>query len=149
MEAITQFQGEYHWLSNFAPSAVTLDGVYYPTVENAYQAAKTEDPDLRLVFRHGTPGMAKTAGKSLHLRDDWNKVKLKVMKGLVTQKFQLPYYREKLLATGTAHLEEGNNWKDPYWGVCNGVGTNHLGKILMKVRAELQKEMRAAGKMCK
>jgi predicted NAD-dependent protein-ADP-ribosyltransferase YbiA (DUF1768 family) len=31
-------------------------------------------------------------------------------------------------------LIEGNWWGDTYWGVCNGVGENHLGKLLMKIR---------------
>ena len=42
------------------------------------------------------------------------------------------------MATGDAELVEGNTWNDTYWGVCNGVGHNHLGKILMQVRQELQ-----------
>jgi predicted NAD-dependent protein-ADP-ribosyltransferase YbiA (DUF1768 family) len=46
--------------------------------------------------------------------------------------------RQKLLATGDAILEEGNDWGDQVWGVVNGVGKNRLGKILMKVREELR-----------
>ncbi len=48
--------------------------------------------------------------------------------------------REKLLATGDRKLVEGNTWGDTFWGVCRGNGKNHLGKILMKIRAELQAE---------
>ncbi len=35
---------------------------------------------------------------------------------------------------------EGNHWGDTCWGVDNrtGQGENHLGKILMQVREELQ-----------
>ena len=35
-------------------------------------------------------------------------------------------------------LIEGNVWNDTFWGVCNGKGHNHLGKILMKVRDEIR-----------
>ena len=42
-----------------------------------------------------------------------------------------------LLATGDAKIVEGNTWGDVFWGVCNGVGENHLGEILMKVRQDL------------
>jgi hypothetical protein len=42
-----------------------------------------------------------------------------------------------LLLTGDEELIEGNFWGDVFWGVCNGVGKNHLGKILMEVRSEL------------
>ena len=48
--------------------------------------------------------------------------------------------KEKLLATGDEHLEEGNTWGDTTWGTVNGIGENRLGKILMKVRNELQEE---------
>lgn len=34
-------------------------------------------------------------------------------------------------------IVEENSWRDTYWGVCKGVGENHLGKILMKIRDEL------------
>ena len=37
---ITRFHGEYRFLSNFYPVKVEYDGVQYPTVEHAYQAAK-------------------------------------------------------------------------------------------------------------
>lgn len=141
MEAITSFQGEHRWLSNFTPAAVVLDDVYYSSVENAYQAAKELDKTARNAFRYCHPAQAKQLGKTVSLRSDWSKIRLKVMKALVKQKFQLPFYREKLLATGSAHLEEGNHWNDTYWGVCGGVGENRLGKILMKVRAELRKEL--------
>ena len=38
------------------------------------------------------------------------------------------------------HLEEGNTWGDTTWGTVNGIGENRLGRILMKVRKELQEE---------
>ena len=47
----------------------------------------------------------------------------------------------KLLGTGDTYLEEGNTWNDTFWGVCNGVGENNLGRILMEVREELRKEV--------
>jgi predicted NAD-dependent protein-ADP-ribosyltransferase YbiA (DUF1768 family) len=45
---------------------------------------------------------------------------------------------DKLIATGDTELIEGNNWRDYFWGMCNGKGKNNLGKILMKVREELR-----------
>ena len=41
---VTEFQGEYRFLSNFWPAQVVFEGVTYPTSEHAYQAAKTLDP---------------------------------------------------------------------------------------------------------
>ena len=58
------------------------------------------------------------------------------MESLVREKFTDPMLRLQLMATGSEELVEGNTWSDTFWGVCNGEGGNHLGKILMKVRAE-------------
>ena len=33
---------------------------------------------------------------------------------------------------------EGNDWNDTFWGQCDGVGLNHLGKLLMRVREEIR-----------
>ena len=57
---------------------------------------------------------------------------------IVKDKFSRnPELRVKLLNTGDIELIEGNYWGDTFWGVCNGKGENHLGKILMRVRKEL------------
>lgn len=60
------------------------------------------------------------------------------MLDLQRQKYTVPYLREKLLATGDAELVEGNTWGDRFWGVCNGVGQNWLGRLLMQVRDEIK-----------
>ena len=31
-------------------------------------------------------------------------------------------------------IVEENTWGDTFWGVCKGVGENHLGKLLMEIR---------------
>ena len=41
VEKIDQFKDEFRFLSNFWQSEVVLDDRKYPTVEHAYQAAKT------------------------------------------------------------------------------------------------------------
>lgn len=40
---IDRFSGEYRFLSNFYLAEVELDGEVYPTVEHAFQAAKSPD----------------------------------------------------------------------------------------------------------
>ena len=45
--------------------------------------------------------------------------------------------RYMLIGTGNMYIEETNNWGDTYWGVCNGVGKNVLGKLLMRVRKDI------------
>lgn len=137
---IEGFFGEYRFLSNFWYASVTLDGVVYPTVEHAYQAAKTLDHNMRRMIANArTPGDAKRAGRLIKLRADWTTTtRLSVMRSLVTQKFSHPHLAEKLLATGDAYLEETNSWGDTFWGVSGGVGTNHLGHILMDTRSALR-----------
>ncbi|MBC8106366.1 MAG: NADAR family protein [Anaerolineae bacterium] len=139
---IGEFQGEYRFLSNFYPATVEFEGINYPTVEHAYQSAKTLDiAERKRIAVLATPSDAKREGRKLKLRDDWETAKFDVMERCVRYKFTRDAdLRAKLLATGYAVLEEGNNWGDQVWGVVNGVGENRLGKILMKLREELREK---------
>ena len=56
---------------------------------------------------------------------------------IVLQKFRSTAMYSLLKSTGEQELVEGNSWGDTYWGVCKGEGKNKLGKILMRVRTEL------------
>lgn len=138
-DSILGFNREYRFLSNFYPATVELDGLEYASTEYAYQAAKTTDPAERRRIRESQkPGDAKRLGKQVKMRTDWEQIKIGVMKNLVLQKFtKHKELKEKLLATGDAHIEETNTWGDTFWGVCKGKGHNHLGKILMEVREEI------------
>jgi ribA/ribD-fused uncharacterized protein len=137
---IKGFKGEYRWLSNFFPALITLDGVEYSSVENAYQAAKFY-PELRKKFRFASPHAAKKLGKNKfgRIQDvEWNSIKLKVMYDLSWQKYTNHRdLKQRLLETGDAYIEETNTWGDTFWGVCNDKGKNHLGKILMNIRSKL------------
>lgn len=137
---ISSFTGDYRWLSNFWPVIVRLDGDEYPSVEHAYQAAKTLDREARKRFQSimVKAGDAKRMGRKLVLRPDWNARKMEIMLYLLRQKFEQEPLRTKLLATKDHDLVEGNHWHDYYWGVCNGKGQNHLGKLLMRVRTEYE-----------
>jgi len=141
-EIIKEFRGEYSFLSNFYALAVrlTMGGEFYPTVEHAYQAAKTTDLNQRKFIREArTPKIAKQLGGGVTLREDWEMVKVAVMGTLVLQKFSKNLdLRSRLLATGDAILEEGNWWGDNFWGMFRGKGKNHLGKILMQVRETIR-----------
>lgn len=134
---INSFAGENRWLSNFWSCFVVLDDVTYPSTENAYQAAKTLNKDQRVVFEKCFPGKAKREGRKLSIRPDWEEVKFSIMEDLLRQKFSQPELQQKLIATHPQELIEGNNWGDVIWGVCNGVGENNLGKLLMKIRGDL------------
>lgn len=138
MNSITEFSGENRWLSNFWPANVVLDGVVYPSVEHAYVAAKTTDKSIRRdVLACKTSGEAKRLGRKIKLRPDWDDVRLPIMRDLIQQKFQHPELAARLVATGDTQIIEGNTWGDTFWGVCNGVGMNNLGLIIMAIRRKL------------
>ncbi len=136
---IDKFEGKYRFLSNFYPSHVDLATYSYPTVEHAFQAAKTPLTEERFRIRIApTPGAAKRLGRTVLLFKNWDEIKQGVMKDLVYQKFSNDPLLSMLLDTGDAELIEGNTWGDVYWGVYQGMGENNLGKILMQVRKELK-----------
>ena len=144
---INTFDGENRFLSNFyyVPGGVFSDedSIIYPSVEHAYQAAKTKSQLGKVFIKQLlTASEAKKHGKELELREDWDFVKDDIMYDLCSKKFRNKSLREKLLATGRSELIEGNTWGDTYWGVCKRKGKNKLGKILMKIREEI-KEIKA------
>ena len=136
---ITKFRKEFFFLSNFYPCIITYNGITYSTSEAAYQAQKTLDLEERIRFSKLGPYLAKEEGQKLNIREDWDEVKLEEMYNICKLKFiQNPELGKLLLGTKDEELIEGNDWDDTFWGVCNGVGENHLGKTLMKIRDELK-----------
>ena len=136
---INSFEGKYAFLSNFYEHPISNGEFVFPTNEHYFQAMKTTDPKKReAISKAETPGKAKKLGRSVDLRPDWEDIKLQVMETAVRIKFSDPELAAKLVATGNEELVEGNWWNDTFWGVCNGVGENHLGKILMLVRADIR-----------
>lgn len=148
MGTVDRFEGEQRFLSNFYPAKVWHDGVSYPTVEHAFQAAKTLDfVERRRISTLRTPGQAKRAGKMRRIRPEWDQVKRSIMFELVLQKFSYHVdLRHQLLSTGELTLIEGNTWHDNFWGNCTCPacveipGQNHLGKALMTVRELLMRK---------
>lgn len=124
---IREFTGGYRWLSNFVGG-----------VEQKYQAAKCVNEAVTKEVLAMSPGAAKRFSRFIEIRPDWESIKLGVMEDLVREKFRREPYRTLLLYTGDEEIVEGNRWGDKFWGVCDGVGENHLGQIIMKVRDELR-----------
>jgi len=137
---INDFRGQYRWLSNFHECDILHEGIHYPSTEHAYQAAKSLDTKVRNhVAALPFPRDAKRFSRSMILRPDWEEIKYQVMLDVTRYKYNAhSELREKLIATGDQPLIEGNTWGDTYWGVCNGIGQNNLGKILMQVRKEVR-----------
>lgn len=144
-----------NWFSNMLPCdspIVDEMGVKYKTVENYYQAAKMPDRARREKLAAVSPFASKklvrtpefTVSQAEWLEFDTRK--LKVMEAALRQKFARgTSWYPKLMATGTDEIVEWNNWGDVYWGrLMNRIGYNHLGQILMKLRAEFRNEEMAA-----
>lgn len=144
MNEIKGFFGEYRWLSNFwyiTNPIVDKFAIPYYTNEHYYQACKSDQENVRLyISLLKSPGEAKKAGAKITKRANWHDVSLDVMREGLEQKFTKNNdLKQKLLDTGDAYLEETNTWKDFFYGVCNGIGENHLGKLLMQLREQLRK----------
>jgi ribA/ribD-fused uncharacterized protein len=144
LDVINKFEGEYAFLSNFYHAPMTIGTNTFNTVEHGYQAAKAENEELaQKILNCATPAEAKKLGRKCKLDSNWENEKLGNMIALVLAKFdQHPDLMQKLLDTGEAELIEGNWWGDTYWGVCNGIGQNYLGRLLMSIR-DFERQKRA------
>ena len=134
----------YAEFSNFAPFGVAMDDLWWPTVEHYFQAQKFDDPAYRERIRAAQkPKDAKALGmtRALPLREDWEEVKVAIMRAAVDCKFRThPAPRDLLLSTGTETIVE-NAPLDGFWGCGpDGSGLNMLGKILMDLRTVLRRE---------
>lgn len=138
---IHSFRNEYRFLSNFWDAPVTYKGLTYQNAEAAFQAQKCIGEEEKVRFTTLRSNEAKQLGRQVQLRPNWENVKLPIMEDIVRAKFtQNEDLKQMLLATGDLVLEEGNTWGDTFWGVDAQTreGRNHLGRILMRVRKELQ-----------
>jgi ribA/ribD-fused uncharacterized protein len=120
-----------------------------PTGEHGFHICKAvSEKDALWIFSASSAAEAKRRGgphgedgRRIQLRPDWEAVKFDVMLWLNRRKFQLPSYREALLATGDRPLVE-NSPVDSFWGGRDSgggyTGENMLGLVLMQVRVELR-----------
>lgn len=144
------------WLSTFnVANPFKYNDMEYSSVENAFHAQKVDDNDERVdeyrialstnVADVLEPNIAKKFGgrKSFEengftLRQDWDKVKLKIMKEITREYYvSNQEFLDKLINTGNKKLIHSGFRIDDYWGVKKSGGENNHGKILMELREEL------------
>jgi ribA/ribD-fused uncharacterized protein len=138
---IKEFQGEFRWLSNFTQVAIELDGRMFYSVEHAYMSAKSDDEEWKDFCENTfSAGQVKKASRNITLVGNWEDIKVDIMKECIDKKFNQPFFKAKLLATGDSFIQEGNMWNDKFWGVClkTGKGKNILGKLIMDKRESLK-----------
>lgn len=131
--------------SNFQMTPILIDGIIWPSVEHYYQAMKSDDPKEQARIRKiDTPNKAKREGRKLKMRSDWEFIKEDIMLKALREKFKQPNHKQSLLATKDEEIVEWNTWHDNIWGDCTcqkcryKMGQNRLGKLLMKLREEIQ-----------
>lgn len=134
--------GPHGCFSNFSKHAVTFNGKVWSTSEHAYQAQKfVDEQHQELVRKAKGAGDAAKIGRDRNnpMRRDWDDIKVNVMYDVVKAKFtQHESLKEVLLSTGDAVLIEDSP-TDYFWGCgSDGTGKNMLGKVLMRIRKELQ-----------
>ena len=137
--------GELGYLANYSNHGFYKDNIYYKTAEHYYQANKFDDINIRnKIINAKTPKEASNIGRDRNniRKKDFNKIKNKVMEEAIYEKFkQNSDIRTKLLETGNEEIREMTT-KESYWGVGPNLdGSNYSGKILMKVRERLRKEL--------
>lgn len=164
-DPILAFEGEYRFLSNFYDGIIDLKGKMFASAEHAFQCCKTRDPVWQKdIQRARSPMQARRLGRECPLREDWETIKVTIMRHVIAAKFpEVGALSEKLHHTSTAVLVEGNDHGDRFWGAIwvprwslepgamlpwaerpgegGGtdvlVGENMLGKLLMERRTQL------------
>ncbi|MEK7177052.1 MAG: NADAR family protein [Patescibacteria group bacterium] len=136
------YEHEFYVFSNFSSFQLEWKGKLWPTSEHAYHSEKFDNENLKEQIRN-----TKSAHDSLKLakankdkyKKNWDDIKLGIMKEILHAKVaQHPYVKKKLLESGDRELVEDSH-RDDYWGWGpNKDGKNHLGKLWMEVREEIQ-----------
>lgn len=143
------FRGDKAFLSNFYESNFVVNNKIYASVEHFFQASKSNnDIDHEQIRLCNNPSMAKRIGRRIQIRPDWEEQKVNIMyQGVYAKFYQNFDLSIKLIKTYPDILEEVNDWNDRFWGIDikTNKGQNMLGKILMRVRDELQETLIIGG----
>lgn len=147
---INRFTGATGFLSNFyVNEPIVFDGVEFLSAEHLFNALKTRSAsEAQYVIEAKTAADAKARGRTVTLRENWDSIEryTAMRRTLGAKFFGSPLLREMLCWSGDRPLIEGNTWHDNVWGdctcgrpACQTPGENHLGKLLMELRSDLQK----------
>lgn len=136
----------YYEFTNFYYARFNLRGQDWPTSEHFFQAQKyPNNSALQARIRNAaTPreafNITREAVNDQYKDPKWDTNKFQIMLEAVRSKFnQHPALKNMLLKTGDSVLVEDAGANDTVWGAgADYRGTNHLGRILMHVRDELQ-----------
>ena len=142
---IDSFRFENFWLNKYYNRPVYYKDIWFKSnhVAICYEMCKDRSDYVKKVFSYCDNVHANINLNKIGIREDWDTVKNEiVLKVTASRFFQNDDLKEKLLATEGKELIYSNNVDEHYWGVCNGVGKNTYGKILMEIRDYLKEEMK-------
>ena len=141
---------EFPWLDPRSADPVFYDGRWYPSAENAFQAARFGDRRMKSKIARMEPASAAYTGAvSRHSMPDDGPEAIRAMYRVMLSKFSDPAMRDRLLSTGMRPLTIRNARHDNLWGTCTcrkcrHGGEDRLGIILEKLRSDLRENDRAA-----
>lgn len=118
---ITEFTGDYAFMSNNYISPMKIGYDTYLCVESAYQALRSKDAGFIPLFRDVSGMEARRLGKYMTERNNWDDIKYEVLYRLTLEKFKQNYIlADKLISTGDAYIQ-----------------CEVMGDILMRVREQM------------
>lgn len=139
-------------LSNMSAGfPIIINGIHISTSEALYQACRFPlNPSLQdLIISQTSPMTAKMRSKPYkhETREDWLMVRVRIMRWCLQVKLIQNYsvFSQLLLGTGEKPIVEFSV-KDNFWGATPQggsilVGANVLGRLLMDLRLQLQKQL--------
>lgn len=146
----------FYEFTNFYQAPITIDGITWSCTEAFYQAQKFNwaNKDAQAFYQNNFVAqaaslqpsaafkMSKTAQAKPLIDPSWQKRSLDAMRQALEAKFaQSPDLKALLLSTGDLTLIEAAGKNDNFFGNgADGLGQNWLGRLLMELRAKLQKQ---------
>jgi predicted NAD-dependent protein-ADP-ribosyltransferase YbiA (DUF1768 family) len=151
------FVHNHQWLHNNAHTPLRWQGLTFPSVLHAFQAARTSNVGIKkeISTTHTSASLSSIMPKIIQYTGfdghQTMEVLLRIKFGLTIQDLNprtQMYLAKQLIQTGLEALEYGNHTCDTFWGVCHcarhkinsdlepvdGTGQNVLGNMLMEVR---------------
>ena len=130
-------------LENFSAFGFSMDGVYFPTGEHAFQYYKYLNEEIRdRILKCSNPYDARELGRKYKNErvPYWNDIKYDYLEKIFNYKvLQNKMVKDALLATKDFLICEYCIDQDTEWGLDeNGNGENRLGKAWMNVRKRIR-----------
>ena len=83
-----ELTGKYKALTNSYPSMIVVEGISYPTLEHAFQAAKLTDTETKvLISKAKLPDVSSLVGEGF-TRPNWKEIQWATMYQLMKLKFE-------------------------------------------------------------